>query len=129
MKHARIVFGLLAIAFALGAVFHAAALVSPSLAPDSPAWRHALFVAINLGAAAGMLTRPRLFVPAFAVLCGQQLASHGEAAYRAWVDLHRIDVASLAVLALMPLALALLVRDARIARISRARGSARSASR
>ena len=129
MKHARIVFGLLAIVFAFGALFHAAALITPSLAPDSPAWRHALFVVINVGAAAGMLTRPRLFVPAFAVLCGQQLASHGEAACRAWVDVHRIDVASLAVLALMPLALALLVSDARVVRIKRARGSARSASR
>ena len=123
MKHARTVFGLLAAVFVAGALFHAAALVVPSLAGNSPPWRHATFVAVNLAAAAGMVRRPPLFVPLFGLLCSQQLASHGDAAYRAWRAAHRIDVASLAVLVVMPLAFALLVRD----RISRAPSSRRSA--
>ncbi len=103
----------IALAFVAAALFHAAALLYPPLDRSSPAWRHALFIAINLVAAAGLVRRPRGFGFAFAVLTAQQLASHGGAALRAWRDAHRIDVASLAVLVVMPIALAALVRTSR----------------
>lgn len=105
----------------LAAAFHAAAAVAPSLAPSSPTWRHALFVAINLAAAAGLLWRPRGFVPLFALLCLQQLASHGAEAWRARRDEARVDVTSIVVVCAMPVALALLVAETR-ARDSRRSG-------
>ena len=97
----------------LAAAFHAAAAVVPSLAPSSPTWRHALFVAINLAAAAGLVWRPRGFVPLFALLCLQQLASHGAEAWRAHRDEGRVDVASVVVVCAMPIALALLIAETR----------------
>ena len=98
---------------ALAAAFHAAAAVVPSLAPSSPTWRHALFVAINLAAAAGLVWRPRGFVPLFALLSVQQLVSHGAEAWRAHRDEGRVDVASVVVLCAMPVALALLIAETR----------------
>jgi hypothetical protein len=103
----------LAILFGAGALFHAAAIALPALAPTSPAWRHAVFVIVNAVTAWGMLRRPRFFVFLFAILCAQQLYSHGADAWHAWHDEHRADLTSLAVLALMPLALAALVLDTR----------------
>ena len=60
-----------------------------------------------------MLRRPRWFVFAFAVLCAQQLYSHGTFAWAMWRDHAQIDWASIVVLVTMPAALALLVIDRR----------------
>ena len=108
----RVLFTVLAVAFGAGAVFHVVALFFPAKFPPLPAWRHLLFVGINAASAVFVTTRPRWFVFAFAVLCAQQLVSHGADAWRAWTDMGRVDVASLAVLAIMPLALAALAIDA-----------------
>jgi hypothetical protein len=94
--------------------------VRPDLAEPSPPWRHAVFAAVNLSAAAGALFRPRGFVLAFALLTAQQLYSHGTYAADVWRDERRIDWASVVVLAGMPVALALFVADARARRASQA---------
>lgn len=107
------VFQLLAAGFAVAALFHLAALIAPGLGDSSPPWRHLLFAAINVAAAVGMLRRPRGFAIAFAILCAQQIYSHGTALVAAWRVEHRMDWASAIVLVTMPIALALLVRDAR----------------
>ncbi len=111
----RLAFGLLALAFAGAAAFHLAAAARPGVDESSSAPRHAAFVAVNLACAFGFARRPGWFAPAFALLTVQQLASHGGQALREW-RAGRVDVASLAVLAVMPLALALLAADARRAR-------------
>jgi dolichyl-phosphate-mannose--protein O-mannosyl transferase len=111
----RTVFGLLAAIFGAAAAFHLAAVVRPSLDPGAPAPRHATFVAINLGCALGFVFRPKWFVAAFGLLVVQQLFSHGGQALREWQGAGRLDVASLGVLAVMPIALALLIVDARSA--------------
>jgi hypothetical protein len=108
----KVGFGAVAVAFAAAAVFHAAALVRPAIAPPSPPWRHTLFVAINVAAAFGVVLRPRWFVVPFAVLTVQQLVSHGAAAWKAWVEEGRVDVASLIIVVGMPAVLVALVVDA-----------------
>lgn len=92
------------VAFAASALFHASAALVPSLAPAAPAWRHLLFVALNLLSSVGFLRRPRWFTWAFGVLVVQQLISHGSDAWTQWFDHRRVDVVSLAVVAFMPLA-------------------------
>lgn len=111
----RVSFGLLAATFGAAAAFHLAAVVRPSIDPTAAAPRHATFVAINLACALGFVFRPKWFVVAFALLVVQQLFSHGGQALREWQGAGRLDVASLGVLAMMPVALALLVVDARSA--------------
>lgn len=89
----RLLFYGLAAAFVFGAAMHVRALVDPSADPESPAWRHGLFVAIDLAAVAGFLLRPWFFLPALLVLALQQGSTHGaravDAATRgemAWAD-------------------------------------------
>jgi hypothetical protein len=61
--------------FVLSAAFHVAAVAAPSVDPSAPAWRHALFVAINVACAVGFgrPRPPRSFVPAlgFTPFAGQ----------------------------------------------------------
>lgn len=107
-------FLVLAIAFVTSAIFHVVAIVAPSVDPSAPTWRHALFAAINLGCAAGFAFRPagkpaRAFVAAFAFLVLQQLVSHGTTLWNEWSLAHRVDVNSVLVIVVMPLALGLLV--------------------
>jgi hypothetical protein len=102
----------LAVIFAVAALFHLAAVARPALAPSAPAWRHAVFVVVNgacaVGLAWGRVRRARAFVAAFALLVVQQLWSHGLEAWGA-ARAGRVDLASLGVLAVMPLTLAMLV--------------------
>lgn len=109
----RAAFALFSAVFAAAGAFHVAAALLPSLDPTASPSRHAVFVAINLACALGFALRPRWFVAPFALLVIQQFVSHGGQAWREWHDAGRVDVASLAVLALLPLALALLISNAR----------------
>ena len=104
------VFVVLSVGFAAAAVFHAVAIFAPGIDVPSPAWRHALFVAINLAVAAGVLLRPRGFAFAFAALTAQQVYSHGVTLVLAWRREGRVDWPSVVVLVAMPLVLVLLVR-------------------
>jgi hypothetical protein len=106
----------LAVAFGITALFHAAAIGSPSLAPGSSAYRHAVFVGIDAAVAVGLLLRPPWFVPAFGVLTAQQLYSHGLDLWGVWTRTGHIDWMSVAVLAIMPLTMATLVMGDRRAR-------------
>src|ERR1700722_19303821 len=103
-------FGLLVAVFAFTAAFHGAAVLAPSLAPSSSAFRPALFVVVNAVVAVGLLRRPPWFVWPFSILTAQQLYSHGRDLWLTWSGEGRVDWMSLAVLAVMPLTLAMLVR-------------------
>jgi hypothetical protein len=106
------IFRLLAVGFVLAAFFHASAFFNPTVEPRMAAWGHALFVVINVAAAVGWLLRPRWFVFLFAILCVQQLISHGSWALAAW-RVGYFDWRSAIVLPAMPLALFLLIREQR----------------
>ena len=109
-----IVFALVACGFLCGAAYHAVGLFGdPARVEPSPPWRHAVFIAVNLGCALGVAFRPRWFVAAFALLVAQQVASHGMYAWRVLRAEGRIDGASVIVLVTMPAVLFLLARDAR----------------
>ena len=105
-------FAALAGAFVFTACFHVAAAIRSEIDPEAPAWRHLLFVGINLTCVLGLLVRPLVFIPAFAVLTAQQLGSHGGHAWRMHVEQGAVDFPSLAVLAVMPTTLLLLILDA-----------------
>ena len=109
----RVVFAVLAAAFVAAAGYHLAAVLGVAGDPSSSRARHALFVAINLACAIGMVRRSRVFVWLFALLCAQQLYSHGSDAWRQWRAGEGVDWASALVLMGMPATLALLARDAK----------------
>jgi hypothetical protein len=104
-------FRIVAFAFALTACFHLVAAGVPDLDPAAPAWRHLLFVGINLVCIAGFLARPLLFIPPFALLVVQQVASHGSSFLSSLAPGERIDLPSLAVVLVMPTTLVLLLID------------------
>jgi len=99
--------------FVLAALYHAAAVVHPALAPGSPGWRHSLFVGIDLLVAVGFFWRTRVFAAAFAVLTAQQLWSHGSSALRLWRNEHRVHWISVFVVVVAPLLLLALLLDLR----------------
>ncbi|HVY25806.1 MAG TPA: hypothetical protein VHB79_04615 [Polyangiaceae bacterium] len=102
--------GVVSASFALGALFHGYASI---VGDSSPPWRHALFVAINLGAAWGCWRKPPWFIWPFALLLLQQLYSHGRDFVRAWPE--HLDTRSLAVLVWMPVVAIALWRQRRAA--------------
>lgn len=90
------------------ALFHLVCIVRPELGEPSPAWRHGLFVGVNLLLAAGFLKRPRWFSWPLVALTLQQLISHGTDLLEAQRRTPpRLDVQSLAVLVTFPLLLLL----------------------
>lgn len=80
---------------------------------DAPAWRHLLFVGINLFCAYGILKRPMYFTYLFGVLLIQQYYSHGGSIVRTWTENKQVDWLSVAVLTTMSITMILLVQDAR----------------
>ena len=106
------IFRLIAIGFVVAGVFHARAFFDGTLEPRMSSTGHAIFVGVNAVAAFGMWTRPRWFVLFFAVLCVQQLYSHGDWAWTAW-KLGQPDPRSWMVLITMPPMLILVIVDAR----------------
>ena len=108
----RYIFFALAAAFALTAFFHFSAAVCPDIDPEAPTWRHLLFVGINIVCVIGFVCRPLAFIPFFALLTIQQIASHGTHAARLWCRDGRVDFPSIAVVLVVPFALYCLVADA-----------------
>lgn len=99
--------GVVSAGFVVSALLH----VYYSIVGDSsPSWRHALFAAINLGAAWGCWQKPRWFIWPFGLLLVQQLYSHGTDFVQAWPH---IDSRSLVVLVWMPLVAIALWRQRR----------------
>ena len=56
----------------------------------TPAWRHLMFIGINITFAALFIHRPRWLVWPMALLTIQILSGHGVDAWHAWVDRHEI---------------------------------------
>lgn len=106
------IFALLAFA---AMVYHIVGSIKPFDA--TPAWRHALFVAINIICIYGLLKRPVWFTWFWALLVVQQLYSHGSHFIRllsqgkfAWIDF--------GVLVITPVIFILLIVDKRSTRNS-----------
>jgi hypothetical protein len=109
----RFLFFALAVAFVVAGVFHAV----EAIAGHGVIARHWAFVGIDAVAAVLLIRRPPGTAIVFAILCGQQIVSHGGDLLRLWASEHRIDVSDVAVLFVMPLTLGALVVDARRARL------------
>jgi len=75
----------------------------------SPAWRHLIFIGINIICIYGLLKRPLWFIYFFALLLAQQLYSHGGDLIWHWRNEHRVDWISVAVIILMPVIFILLL--------------------
>ncbi len=104
------VFAAAALGFVGTAILHAISVFQDTGAPFP--WRHALFVAINLGAAIGLFRfRTRTFAISFSVLTLQQLWSHGSSAVAMWTQRAQIDWVSIVVVVSMPLILGLLISE------------------
>jgi len=80
---------------------------------DSPVWRHALFIFINIICVYGLLKKPGWFTWFFGILLLQQWYSHGSYIGWYWKNEHRIDWISVAVVLLMPAVFMLLLSEKR----------------
>ena len=113
----RILAGIAA-CFAAVSIYHAAAIIWRGIDPSSSPLRHALFVVIDLAVSVGLWLRPKGTFWVFAALSIQQLCSHGFALWRAWSLEHRVDWASVLVVAAVPWVSYLLYSDAAVHRES-----------
>ena len=98
------------------AAFHLAAMLSPRIAsieydPTYPAWRHLLFIGINLSLAVLFLRRQRWLIWAYAMLTIQVLNGHGRGAWDLWWHHRQLDWISIAVSLGAPVILLLLFVD------------------
>ena len=116
-----VAFRLLAFAFVIAAGMHAASLAGWRAADDSPAWRHALFVAVDLAGVWYLVARPVWALPLFMLLVLQQYWGHGGRLLRWWMERGAIDWQSLFVVAGLTGAFFLLVAE------GSERGAARAA--
>jgi len=101
----------MSVLFILAAMYHAIGFLAPAFGLSGARLRHVLFVVIDALCAWYILRRPLWFVAGFTLLTFQQLYSHNA---RAWVWWHagkRLDWISFIVIALIPVALALLFKD------------------
>ena len=80
----------------------------------TPAWRHAVFVAINTILLYAFLKRPNWFIWFFALLTIQQLYSHGGYAISLWKRQQELDWISVIVVLAMPLLLLLLLWERKL---------------
>jgi hypothetical protein len=106
-------FRIFATLFAGAAIYHAVAFFYPAVSDERSHWRHAAFCGIDLVCAWCLIKRPKWFVVAFLLLTFEAIWGHGKHAWLLWHMQSRIDWLSLAVLIVVPLAMALLVKDAR----------------
>ena len=77
----------------------------------TPAWRHAIFVAINIISIYGLIKRPNWFIIFIALLTVQQWYSHGSYAIDLWQKENKIHWISIADIILLPILFALLILD------------------
>jgi hypothetical protein len=90
-------------------LYHFKGIFYPSA--NTPAWRHALFVLINLICLYGLLKRPGWFIWFIAILTIQQWYSHGSYAIHLWRTQHIIHWISVADILLLPILIILLGTD------------------
>ncbi|MFN8244551.1 MAG: hypothetical protein U0X40_10910 [Ferruginibacter sp.] len=107
----KLVFFLAAAAALAAMLYHVKGFMNPT--PLRPAWRHAVFVAVNTALFYGLLKRPDWFTWFFGLVTLQQLYSHGSSALAEWHTQHRVDWISVLVITGMPLLFFLLLRERR----------------
>ena len=76
-----------------------------------PAWRHLVFVLVNLGFAGLFLTRPLWLIWPYTILAIQVLHSHGADILKLWRLETRVDWISVATVVVTLGSVVLLVRD------------------
>jgi hypothetical protein len=80
----------------------------------TPAWRHGIFVLINIITIYGVLKRPKWFIWFVAFLTIQQWYSHGSYALHLWQTENKIHWISVGVILLLPVLVWLLFIDKKI---------------
>jgi predicted membrane protein len=106
-KAKHIVFIVFAVLAFIAALYHIAAFVQPF--DTSPAWRHAIFIAVCTICIYGLLKRPKWFVWFFGILMIQQLYSHGSHLLLLMKE-DQFNLIDAAVVLSMPLAFVLLLQ-------------------
>ena len=106
----RVLFGLFALLSLGAAAYHLVGLFH--MVNDSPFWRNALFVVVDVFCAYGFRRRPRWFVWFFGALAVQQCYGHGGSLVRAHMEGH-IPWLDIGVVLFMAIALAALIVHAR----------------
>ena len=104
-------FQVCATVFLLAAIYHLVAAAAPALGIRGEQWRHVLFVGIDLTFAWLLLRRPWWLAFPFALLTLHSLRSHGRGAWNQWQTAGRVDWISVGVVVVLPVILALVVRD------------------
>ncbi len=77
----------------------------------APAWRHLIFIAVNVICIYGCLKKPNWFVWFIAILTLQQWYSHGGYAITTWQTQHIIHWISVVDVLLLPVLFFLLIKD------------------
>ena len=113
-KALSIIFITAAIASFAALLFHLKGIFYPSA--ETPAWRHAIFVAVNCICIHGFLKRPRWFTWFVGLLTLQQWYSHGSYAIELWQKQHSIHWISVCVVIFMPVLFVLLLIDRKLIR-------------
>lgn len=111
-KTRNVLFKVFAFFGTLAAIYHFAGIFYK--VDESPAWRHVLFVVINLFVVYGVLKRPKYFVYIVAILVIQQYYSHGTYLVNLWIEKKQIHWISVFVLVLLPIVLLCLIEDYRL---------------
>ncbi len=113
----NIIFYLLAFCCFLAAIYHFVALFTK--VDESPIWRHALFVCINVFCIYGCLSRPKFFIYFVVLLFLQQYYSHGSYLFNYWKTSHHIHWKSLLVLVLLPVGLICFWKDRKAIKLNK----------
>jgi hypothetical protein len=112
-RQQKLSFQILAACSAAAACYHVLGTWGLLADDQTPVWRHALFVTIDLFGAWYLLRRPLLLLPCFLALVAQQYGSHGSRLVLWWTIDGRVDLLSIGTLLALNIAAVLLVLDAR----------------
>lgn len=111
-KARNILFKVFAAIACLAAIYHFVGVLYKI--DGSPAWRHSIFIGINLFCMYGFLKRPKYFVYFVVVVLIQQYYSHGVFIVNTWNEKKQVHWISVFVLLLFPIALGCLIEDYRV---------------
>jgi len=112
-SHAR-VFAWLAGGSALAAAYHLAAFATQfaHAQVNAAAWRHLVFVGIDIALAVLLLWRPRWLIAPVAIVTAQASWSHGHGLWNAWHSARQVDWVSVAVFLYLPFLVAAAISNA-----------------
>ncbi len=105
----KIIFNTAAVLLSIALIFHVKGFFYPS--PPTPAWRHGVFVLINITCIYGVLKRPGWFLWFVVSLTMQQWYSHGSYILEFWKLQHRVHWISVGAIVLMPVLFFVLLAD------------------